>query len=97
LPALLSAPLLCLQASLSSGFEHRAPLTLCFCCVPLRHSEGYCALHALRHSLISRKGNSATNDHIPVRSEEHTSELQSLMRTSYAVFCLKQQLIITYK
>src|SRR3546814_5525352 len=24
----------------------------------------------------------------PVRSEEHTSELQSLMRTSYAVFCL---------
>src|SRR3546814_4263536 len=25
----------------------------------------------------------------PGRSEEHTSELQSLMRTSYAVFCLK--------
>src|SRR3546814_6944333 len=25
----------------------------------------------------------------PARSEEHTSELQSLMRTSYAVFCLK--------
>src|SRR3546814_9501334 len=24
----------------------------------------------------------------PLRSEEHTSELQSLMRTSYAVFCL---------
>src|SRR3546814_4770517 len=27
----------------------------------------------------------------PVRSEEHTSELQSLMRISYAVFCLKKQ------
>src|SRR3546814_2446465 len=27
--------------------------------------------------------------HQPVRSEEHTSELQSLMRLSYAVFCLK--------
>src|SRR3546814_7296925 len=27
----------------------------------------------------------------PVRSEEHTSELQSLMRISYAVFCLKQK------
>src|SRR3546814_9706378 len=27
----------------------------------------------------------------PLRSEEHTSELQSLMRTSYAVFCLKKQ------
>src|SRR3546814_5088088 len=26
-----------------------------------------------------------------VRSEEHTSALQSLMRTSYAVFCLKQK------
>src|SRR3546814_7493031 len=28
------------------------------------------------------------------RSEEHTSELQSLMRISYAVFCLKKQNII---
>src|SRR3546814_2202558 len=27
----------------------------------------------------------------PDRSEEHTSELQSLMRTSYAVFCLKKK------
>src|SRR3546814_1513749 len=30
------------------------------------------------------------------RSEEHTSELQSLMRTSYAVFCLKKN-ITQYK
>src|SRR3546814_2932681 len=38
----------------------------------------------LRHSL----------GHLPAthrRSEEHTSELQSLMRISYAVFCLKQK------
>src|SRR3546814_9012646 len=28
----------------------------------------------------------------PARSEEHTSELQSLMRISYAVFCLKKQI-----
>src|SRR3546814_10113444 len=28
---------------------------------------------------------------LPVRSEEHTSELQSLMRISYAVFCLKKK------
>src|SRR3546814_3117592 len=28
---------------------------------------------------------------IATRSEEHTSELQSLMPTSYAVFCLKQK------
>src|SRR3546814_3927352 len=28
---------------------------------------------------------------VPYRSEEHTSELQSLMRISYAVFCLKKK------
>src|SRR3546814_5802058 len=32
-----------------------------------------------------------------LRSEEHTSELQSLIRTSYAVFCLKKKkLILTF-
>src|SRR3546814_1105533 len=31
----------------------------------------------------------------PTRSEEHTSELQSLMRISYAVFCLKKKNIPT--
>src|SRR3546814_2939309 len=30
----------------------------------------------------------------PPRSEEHTSELQSLMRISYAVFCLKKKTTI---
>src|SRR3546814_3577993 len=29
--------------------------------------------------------------HVEIRSEEHTSELQSLMRTSSAVFCLKKK------
>src|SRR3546814_8975598 len=32
-----------------------------------------------------------TRNRIDLRSEEHTSELQSLMRNSYAVFCLKQK------
>src|SRR3546814_2911371 len=32
----------------------------------------------------------------PTRSEEHTSELQSLMRISYAVFCLKKKKIQTH-
>src|SRR3546814_8311128 len=32
------------------------------------------------------------DDHLPrIRSEEHTSELQSLMRISYAVFCLNKK------
>src|SRR3546814_5440028 len=30
-------------------------------------------------------------EHELIRSEEHTSELQSLMRISYAVFCLKKK------
>src|SRR3546814_4868914 len=33
----------------------------------------------------------AWNTHSNHRSEEHTSELQSLMRNSYAVFCLKKK------
>src|SRR3546814_4618703 len=37
-----------------------------------------------------RDGRDVT-DHMHKRSEEHTSELQSLMRISYAVFCLKKK------
>src|SRR3546814_7610247 len=39
------------------------------------------------------------SDTPPNRSEEHTSELQSLMRTSYAVFCLttKMQMQLSHK
>src|SRR3546814_4408092 len=37
-----------------------------------------------RHALLHRRGDT-------LRSEEHTSELQSLMRISYAVFCLKKK------
>src|SRR3546814_3333787 len=33
----------------------------------------------------------------PRRSEEHTSELQSLMRISYAVFCLKKKKQLTHR
>src|SRR3546814_10447854 len=40
-------------------------------------------LHAERRS--------AAGGHARLRSEEHTSELQSLMRISYAVFCLKKK------
>src|SRR3546814_10174702 len=37
----------------------------------------------------SEQGQKACNGGEDARSEEHTSELQSLMRISYAVFCLK--------
>src|SRR3546814_3653677 len=50
------------------------------------------AITRLRESLIA--------EHLGVetaRSEEHTSELQSLMRISYAVFCLKKKKANTQK
>src|SRR3546814_8531696 len=37
------------------------------------------------------KGSCGCGESFTVRSEEHTSELQSLMRISYAVFCLKNK------
>src|SRR3546814_10025238 len=45
--------------------------------------------------LFRINGNETTADGGADRSEEHTSELQSLMRISYAVFCLKKKKITT--
>src|SRR3546814_2341563 len=45
------------------------------------------ALNAAAHAVEALYAPDAT----PLRSEEHTSELQSLMRISYAVFCLKKK------
>src|SRR3546814_6815458 len=47
------------------------------------HGIGACGEH--------RAGKDADRFTAPQRSEEHTSELQSLMRISYAVFCLKKK------
>src|SRR3546814_8291819 len=46
---------------------------------------------------LRRSGTKAWNTYLILRSEEHTSELQSLMRISYAVFCLKTQTNIKHK
>src|SRR3546814_4928011 len=45
---------------------------------------------ASRHAARVR-GLAPVSSQWPTRSEEHTSELQSLMRISYAVFCLKKK------
>src|SRR3546814_10603996 len=45
--------------------------------------------HTLRHA--ARPLTKVPTSVSPLRSEEHTSELQSLMRISYAVFCLKKK------
>src|SRR3546814_4505770 len=48
-----------------------------------------CSLHEGRTDLAS--GGARNRLCSRARSEEHTSELQSLMRISYAVFCLKKK------
>src|SRR3546814_4357415 len=57
--------------------------------------ENYRAIRAKLDSLAGRiNGEYSDADWTPiryVRSDEHTSELQSLMRISYAVFCLKNK------
>src|SRR3546814_3181450 len=45
---------------------------------------------AARPAVIVTNPASPSTDNPATRSEEHTSELQSLMRISYAVFCLKK-------
>src|SRR3546814_6291757 len=50
--------------------------------------------HAANRELMEEAGYGATSVQVLrslTRSEEHTSELQSLMRISYAVFCLKKK------
>src|SRR3546814_6459410 len=47
--------------------------------------------HRMFRSVLRRGALTAENRHAWRRSEEHTSELQSLMRISYAVFCLQKK------
>src|SRR3546814_10974719 len=50
--------------------------------------------HGTEHGIVLTLRHSSSNSligRIQSRSEEHTSELQSLMRISYAVFCLKKK------
>src|SRR3546814_2907866 len=67
---------------------------------PVAGHEGECALEkveaAERGELVEHQEETMA---VALRSEEHTSELQSLMRISYAVFCLKKKIqthTITY-
>src|SRR3546814_4301609 len=53
-----------------------------------RHSKFPLPLSAAAHQMFMM---ASTAGHGKERSEEHTSELQSLMRISYAVFCLKKK------
>src|SRR3546814_4339600 len=46
-------------------------------------------LHAMADGFTAVRDGISDLSHCYIRSEEHTSELQSLVRISYAVFCLK--------
>src|SRR3546814_5866819 len=74
----------------SFALQHDDELILCFMPVPL---AGPCA--GLQRDDVDAKVGQAGRPgqalRVPARSEEHTSELQSLMRISYAVFCLKKK------
>src|SRR3546814_4312588 len=56
----------------------------------IAHPSAYNGLRDSLNRLLDELGNNPTLS-IATRSEEHTSELQSLMRISYAVFCLKKK------
>src|SRR3546814_2143608 len=83
----------------NQGFEDidkRFPLGLRTACIDNADHQTVCAAAAhisdchqiiFNRIMIREKVKSA----VDARSEEHTSELQSLMRISYAVFCLKKK------
>src|SRR3546814_4024282 len=60
--------------------------TLFRSCRPCRHRDGARPDRSGAAHIAPRSPTACTR-----RSEEHTSELQSLMRISYAVFCLKKK------
>src|SRR3546814_9689286 len=76
----------------SNNLDAAAP---CRCRAALRNHVGKRKGAAKGHSVAPKSPLSAcyglARESASARSEEHTSELQSLMRNSYAVFCLKKK------
>src|SRR3546814_9375481 len=64
------------------GLQRNSTITSRFASSPTRKRDSRRSLRSTRRPACRRVD----------RSEEHTSELQSLMRISYAVFCLKKKL-----
>src|SRR3546814_2838631 len=80
-----------LDALARKGTRFSAAYTPSPICVPARASIAtgrYVHEHRCWDNAIAYDGRTPSWGH---RSEEHTSELQSLMRISYAVFCLKKK------
>src|SRR3546814_7826956 len=58
---------------------------------PATYSSAGAVAYAGTEPASGARNSASRNSMAMVRSEEHTSELQSLMRISYAVFCLKKK------
>src|SRR3546814_7296926 len=83
-PALGVRVLRCFSAVMRPGSLEPARQPIRFCGrSPVTAGSGQPTHRNVRHDLPTAGR--------PGRSEEHTSELQSLMRISYAVFCLKKK------
>src|SRR3546814_9362530 len=74
-----------------SGLEKVSPSISPTRLLPPAASDGSPALRKISQLNLVASGESPSS--LNFRSEEHTSELQSLMRISYAVFCLKKKTI----
>src|SRR3546814_6589135 len=61
------------------------------CALPISATQTKPPANALTASQRTRQSTGWCARSVSKRSEEHTSELQSLMRISYAVFCLKKK------
>src|SRR3546814_9522128 len=81
------------KADLTSPFVYERGFGLCY--VPMGcHQSAMALLLAFQHGLYRRMEvvELLNLNDLSDRSEEHTSELQSLIRISYAAFCLKKQI-----
>src|SRR3546814_6048635 len=85
-----SATLATTTSTLRSTTNDTSSLGVTVCSTPPTEKETLASLVTLVPALVPRSA--ACTCMAPARrSEEHTSELQSLMRNSYAVFCLKKK------
>src|SRR3546814_9728455 len=72
-------------------------VTVCYMASAPKKSEGDYSKRDAAYALVTNDPTTSSHGEVsfvagyPFRSEEHTSELQSLMRISYAVFCLKKK------
>src|SRR3546814_3215960 len=81
------------QARAHRALDARSLRRSCSSCAPMTNSSSCVSIGSVApHAMFSIWFmNSTRREPHCGRSEEHTSELQSLMRISYAVFCLKKK------